>query len=84
MATVERVSHVASGVRVSGLARMHLYLECPVSLVSGTTSHCDTRPAGVLMRDSSNDSSNDSTAAATTAMTAAMTAGMTAAQLQQQ
>ena len=45
---------VASGVGVSGLARMHLYLECPVSLVSGTT-HC---PAGVLM-----------TAAMTAAMT---------------
>ena len=69
MATVERVSHVASGVRVSGLARMHLYLECPVSLVSGTT-HC---PAGVLM-----------TAAMTATMTAAMTTAMTAAMTAQQ
>ena len=55
MATVERVSHVASGVRVSGRARVRVYLECPVSLVSGTT-HC---PAVVLM-----------TAAMTAAMTA--------------
>ena len=38
--TVERVSHVASGVRVSGRARVRVYLECPVGLGTGAlTQH---------------------------------------------
>ena len=50
-------------------ARVRIYLECPVSLVSGTTSHCDTVLRGpLLMR-----------AAMTAAMTAATTAGQVTA-----